>query len=190
MKTKTNYKWLIKIVLISIVASMVFTLASTEVIGQTGYAVAFAALAVFITAGIIFDVIGVAVTAATEAPFHSMAAHHERGAAESLRLIKNAEKVTSFCNDVVGDISGIVSGATAAFIATRLMEGLGAENVLLPLLISGAVSGLMVGGKAVGKTYAFNNSTHIVLRIGKLVNVAHGVFHFKPHRDRNDKFYK
>jgi len=173
MKIKTNYKWLIKIVIISVVASMVFTLASTEILGSTGYFVAFAVLAVFIVFGIVFDVVGVAVTAAAEAPFHSMAAHHERGAAESLRLIKNADKVSSFCNDVVGDVTGIISGTTAALIAARLLEGLNTGKFLFNLLIPGVVTGLMVGGKAVGKTIAINNATAIVLRVGKLINTLH-----------------
>jgi len=171
MKTKTNFRWLIKIVLISVAASMVFTLASTGLFGLTGYTVAFVILAVFIALGIVFDVIGVAVTVAAEAPFHSMAAHRERGAAESLRLIKNADKVSSFCNDVVGDVTGIISGTTAALIAARLMEGLDAVNLPFPLIISGIVTGLMVGGKAAGKTFAINNSTAIVLKAGKLINV-------------------
>jgi CBS domain containing-hemolysin-like protein len=170
MKTKTNFRWLIKIVLISVVASMVFTLASAQILGYAGYIVAFLVLAVFIVLGIVFDVIGVAVTAAVEAPFHSMAAHRERGATESLRMIKNADKVSSFCNDVVGDITGIISGTTAALIAARLMENLKAEYFLFPLLISGAVTGLTVGGKAIGKSVAINNSTLIVLRVGKLIN--------------------
>ena len=171
MKTKTNLKWLFKIVLISVAASMAFTLASNEILGRAGYVIAFTALAVFIAAGIVFDIIGVAVTAAQEAPFHSMAAHRQRGAAESLRLLKNADKAASFCNDVVGDVTGIVSGAMAALIAARLMEGFGTENILLPLLISGIVTGLMIGGKAVGKTLALNNSTVIVLSVGKLINI-------------------
>ena len=170
MRKKTNIRWLIKIVLISVAASMAFTLASTEILGRAGYIASFAVLAVFIVIGIIFDVIGIAVTAATEAPFHSMAAHHERGAAEALRLKKNAGKVSSFCNDVVGDVTGIISGTTAALIAARLMEGLSAENLLFPLLISGAVTGLTVGGKAAGKSVAINNSAAIVLKVGKLIN--------------------
>ena len=174
MKKKTNYKWLVKIVLISIAASMAFTLASSEILGRAGYIVAFAILAVFIAIGIVFDIIGISVTTAQEAPFHSMAVHRERGAAESLRLIKNADKVTSVCNDVVGDVSGIVSGTTAALIAARLMSGLNKENLLLPLLISGAVTGLTVGGKAAGKTLAFNNSTAIILRVGKLISLLRG----------------
>jgi len=171
MKTKTNIRWLVKVVLISVVVTMVFTLASSEILGRVGYIVAFAILAVFIIIGILFDIVGIAVTAATEAPFHSMAAHRERGAADSLRLIKNADKVSSFCNDVVGDVAGIISGATAALIAARLMDGFNTDNLLFPLLISGAVTGLTVGGKAAGKAFAFNNSTKIVLRVGKLINL-------------------
>jgi len=180
MKSKTGIRWLVTIVLISVVATMVFTLASTEVLGRAGYIMAFAILAVFIIIGIIFDILGIAVTVATEAPFHSMAAHRERGAIESLRLIKNASKVTSFCNDVVGDVTGIISGATAALIAARLMEGLGNDSFLFPLVISGAVTGLTVGGKAIGKMFAFKKSTIIVLRVGKLINFLR----FKPHKKR------
>ena len=171
MKKKTNLKWVIKIILISVVASMVFTLASTEILGRAGYAVAFIVLAAFVVLGIVFDIIGIAVATSSQAPFHSMAAHRERGAAESLRLIKNADKVSSFCNDVIGDVSGIVSGATAALIAARLIQGINALSFLLPLIISGAVTGLTIGGKAIGKTLAFNNNTAIVFKVGKLLNL-------------------
>ena len=171
MKTKTDFRWLTKIVLISVVASIVFTFTSTEILGRAGFIVSFAMLAVFIVIGIIFDMIGLAVAAAKEAPFHSMAAHREHGAMESLRLIKNADKVTSFCNDVVGDVTGIISGTIAALVAARLMHGLSTENLLFPLLISGVVTGLTVGGKAVGKAFTFNNSTAIVLRVGKLIHI-------------------
>jgi CBS domain containing-hemolysin-like protein len=171
MKKKINIKWLIRIVLISIVASVVFTLASTEILGHAGYIVALIILAIFMAIGIIFDIVGIAIATANEAPFHSMAAHRESGAAESLGLIKNADKVAGFCNDLVGDVSGIVSGATAALIASTIMKGLNAENLPIPLLMTGLVSGLTVGGKALGKTYAFNKSTRIVLRVGKLIHV-------------------
>ena len=177
MKKKTNYKWLVKIVLISVAASLVFTLASSQILGRAGYVLALIALAVFIVLGIVFDIIGVAVAAAQEAPFHSMAAHRERGAAEALRLIKNADKTASLCSDVVGDVSGIVSGSTAALIAAKLMNSFNSESFLFPLLISGVVTGLMIGGKAVGKTFAFNSSTKIMLSVGKLVDALH----MKPH---------
>ena len=172
MKKKTNIKWIIKIVLISLVASVVFTLASTEILGRTGYIMSFAILAIFIVIGIVFDVIGIAATAANEAPFHSMAVRRQRGAAESLKLIKNANRVTCYCNDVIGDVTGIISGTTAALIAARLMDGFNTDTLLFPVLISAIVTGLTVGGKAVGKTLAFNKSTEIVLGVGKVLNLV------------------
>jgi len=168
---KTNLKWLIKITVISLVASVVFTLASTEILGRAGYIMSFAILAAFIIIGIVFDVIGVAMTAASEAPFNSMATRRQRGAAESLRMVKNANRVTCYCNDVIGDVTGIVSGTTAALIAARLMDGLNTENLLFPVGISAVVTGLTVGGKAIGKTLAFNKSTEIVLSVGKVLNM-------------------
>ena len=171
MRIKTNFKWVIKIVLISIAASMTFTLVSAEVLGNTGYIAAFVILALFIMVGIISDIIAIAVTASVEAPFHSMAAHRERGAREALQLVKNADKVASICNDVIGDVAGIVSGTTAALIATMILYGISTESLPLQLLIPGAVTGLTIGGKAVGKAFAFNNSTAIVLRVGKFIRL-------------------
>jgi len=170
---KTNYKWIIRIVLISLIASVVFTLASTEILGRVGIVLSFAILAVFIIIGVIFDVIGIAVAMGSEAPFNSMATRRQKGATEALGLIKNADKVTCYCNDVIGDVTGIISGTTAALIAARLIEGLDAGNVVLPLIISAVVTGLTVGGKALGKTFAFNNSTKILSAVGRLLNFLH-----------------
>lgn len=179
MKTKTNTRWFIKIIIISMLISMTFTFASTEILGSAGYVMAFLVLAVFILLGIIFDTIGVAVTAASIAPFHSMAAHKESGAVEAIKLIRNAEKVSSICNDVFGDISGIISGTTSSLIVARLMKDLSTENILLQLSVSAVVTGLMIGGKAVGKTLAINNSTRVVLDVGKLIHLKNRVFRKK-----------
>lgn len=159
--------------------SMTFTFASTEILGSAGYVMAFLVLAVFILLGIVFDTIGVAVTAASIAPFHSMAAHKESGAVEAIKLIRNAEKVSSICNDVVGDISGIISGTTSSLIVARLMIDLSTQNILLQLSVSAVVTGLMIGGKAVGKTLAINNSTRIVLEVGKLIHLKNRIFRKK-----------
>ncbi|SHI08147.1 hypothetical protein SAMN02745823_02325 [Sporobacter termitidis DSM 10068] len=176
MKTKTNSRWYVKIIIISMGVSMAFTFASSEILGSAGYVMAFLVLAVFILLGIVFDVVGVAVTAASTAPFHSMAAHKERGAQEALRLIRNAEKVSSVCNDVVGDISGIISGTTSALVVAKLMADLSTGNILIQLVVSALVTGATVGGKAVGKTLAMSNSTRIVLDVGKLVHLKNRIF--------------
>ena len=182
MKKKTNIRWLFQVIIISLVASIVFTLASTEILGNTGYIMSFAILAIFIIVGIIFDVIGIAITAANEAPFNSMATRRQRGAVESLRLIKNANKMTCYCNDVIGDVTGIVSGTTAALIAARLMDGFNTETLMFPVLISAVVTGLTVGGKAIGKTLAFNKSTEIVLSVGKVFNILRIMPFSKPEK--------
>ena len=170
MNKKSTISWIITIILISVTASMIFMLISTEILGRAGYIVAFALLAVFIVIGIFFDIIAIAVTVATETPFHSMAARRERGATEALRLIKNASKVNSLCSDVVGDVTGIVSGTTAALITVRLMSRFNTEFLLFELLIIGIVTGLTIGGKAIGKITAIRNSTAIVHRVGIFIS--------------------
>ncbi|MDR2600589.1 MAG: hypothetical protein LBC73_09990 [Oscillospiraceae bacterium] len=167
---KKTIIWITKVTLISLVAAAVFTLASAEILGNTGFIISFTVLATFIIIGIIFDVIGIAVTAANEAPFNSMATRRQRGAVEALQLVKNGSRVTSYCNDVIGDVTGIISGTTAALIAARLMDGFSSETILFPVIISAVVTGVTVGGKAIGKVFAFSKSTEIVLAAGKFLN--------------------
>ena len=115
-KKKSGCSWALRVFLLAVALSALLSFFSSTALEGTGYAVAIIVLAVFIALGIVFDMIGVAVTAADPKPFHSMAAHKEKGAKEAIRLLKNANQVSSFCNDVVGDICGIVSGSTAAVI--------------------------------------------------------------------------
>lgn len=171
MKRKTNIRWIIQIVLCSVILTVVFSLASSQILGNAGYVIAFAVLGVFIALGVVFDIVGVAVTAADEKPFHSMASHQEPGAAQAIKLIKNAEKVSSICNDVVGDICGIISGTTAAIIIARLSGDISVSNVVLQLAVSAAVAGFTIGGKAMGKSLAMNKSTDIVLYTAKVISV-------------------
>ena len=63
--------------------------------------VAFFILLVIIFVGIIFDVVGMAVACADETPFHAMASRKIPGAQEAISLLRNAERVSSICNDVV-----------------------------------------------------------------------------------------
>ncbi len=171
MKRKTDPKWVIEIIVTSVVMSMVFSFVSSEILDGAGYFVAFLLLVAFIALGVLFDIIGVAVTSATETPFHAMASHKERGAREALRLLRKSERVASICNDVVGDISGIISGATAAVIAGNLVRDFSVGSVLMTLLVTGAVSGLTIGGKAVGKTIAIDKDTQIVFMVGRIMSL-------------------
>ena len=164
-KKKVNFKWIITIFLSTVVISAVFSTISNMLLGQAGLVPAFFILLVIVLIGILFDIIGVAVTAADVKPFHSMAARRVPGSQEALKLLRNAEKVSSFCNDVVGDICGVISGTASASIVILILENhrsIGTKAQLLEIGMAALVSGLTVGGKAVGKTFAMTKSTSIV----------------------------
>ena len=171
-KKKVNIKWIITIFLSTVVISAVFSTISNMLLGQAGLVPAFFILLVIVLIGILFDIIGVAVTAADAKPFHSMAAHRVPGAQEALKLLRNAEKVSSFCNDVVGDICGVISGTASASIVLLILanrQSIGTKAQLLEIGLAALVSGLTVGGKAVGKTFAMTKSTSIVHCASKVI---------------------
>ena len=162
--------WVVKIFLITIFVSGTISFVSDAIMAVSTMTVAFLILLAIIFVGIIFDVIGVAVTSADEKPFHSMAARKVPGAQESIRLLRNAERVSSICNDVVGDICGVVSGSASATIAVQVMNQIEfSREQLVALIMSALVAGLTVGGKAVGKTFAIGSCTKIVENVGKLI---------------------
>ena len=179
MKAKSDRKWVLTILFVSIALSMFFSLLSEGALSGASYPVAFLVLTVFIVIGVVFDIIGVACTSAREAPLHSVASHGVKGAGEAIKLIRNAEKVSSICNDVVGDICGIMSGATSAIIVASIASEFRTVYLILQVTISGLVAGLTICGKAVGKTIAIANSTKIVLTVGRIINWFGGVFNRK-----------
>lgn len=168
-----QYRWILRVFFIALALSATLSLVSETSLHGAGISVAALVLALFILLGIVFDILGVAVTAANEKPFHSMAAHKEKGAAEALRLLRSASHVSSFCNDVVGDICGIVSGTTAAVIVTRLQTAMDTQTVLLSVGVTALISGLTIGGKALGKTFAMSQSTKVVYWAGRVIHLFH-----------------
>jgi len=163
-------RWVVTIFLVTIVISGTISFVSDEVMGRSGIVTAFLILLAIILIGIIFDVIGMAVASADEKPFHSMAARKVPGAQQAIRLLRNAERVSSICNDVVGDICGVVSGSASATIAAQLLRNMdfGWPQVI-SLTMSALCAGLTVGGKAIGKTFAVNSATIIVHTVGKFI---------------------
>ena len=168
-----RYAWPIQVFFLAIGLSAALSLASQGPLSGAGILAAALILALFIALGILFDIIGVAVTAADPKPFHSMAAHKEKGAKEALMLLRNAGKVSSVCNDVVGDICGIVSGTTAAVIVTRLQEAFDLQNVLVSVAVTAVISGLTIGGKALGKTFAIQRSNKVFYWAGRFLHLFH-----------------
>lgn len=169
-------RWVVTIFLVTIFVSGAISLISEEVMSASGIATAFVILLIIVLIGILFDIIGVAVTSADETPFHAMAARKVPGARESIRLLRQAEKVSSICNDVVGDICGVVSGSASATIAVQLIQNFEFSwPRVVSLVMSALVAGLTVGGKAIGKTFAVNSSTHIVHYVGKILYYSRNI---------------
>ena len=168
---RKNIQWVVTIFLMTIFISGAISLVSDAVMGNSSILVAFCILLCIIFLGILFDIVGMAVATADEKPFHSMAARKVPGAQESIRLLRNAERVSSVCNDVVGDICGVVSGSASATIAALVLSSV---DVGWPrgisLLMSALVAGLTVGGKAIGKSVAVKSSTRIVHMVGRVIH--------------------
>lgn len=167
-----NTKWVATIMPISFVLSVVMSYMSNEALNNAGTILSFLVLFFFIALGILFDMIGIAAASATEKEFHSMAAHRVRGAKEAVWMTRNAEKVSSICNDVVGDICGIISGATGALIVTNITAEMnGVQVVLVSLLVTGLISAMTIGGKAAGKGVAMAFSSRVLAICGRVLSV-------------------
>ena len=163
-------RWVVTIFLVTIFISGTISLLSDVIMSGSTMFVAFLILLAIIFIGIIFDVIGMAVATADEKPFHSMAARKVHGAQEAIALLRNAERVSSICNDVVGDICGVVSGSASATIAAQILSNFEMTwPQIVSLGMSALAAGLTVGGKAVGKSFAVNSCTEIVHAVGRLI---------------------
>ena len=172
-RKKKRSAWPLKVFLLAVSLSAVLSFFSSTALEGSGCVIAVVVLAIFIGLGIVFDMVGVAVTAADPRPFHSMAAHKEKGGREAVRLLSRANEVSSFCNDVVGDICGIVSGSTAAVIVVELQRSFHTSTVLVSIGVTALISGITIGGKALGKTMAINDCTNVVYRVARVMHALH-----------------
>ena len=168
MKNKQNIKWILLITSLTFVISMIFSYLSETILKKSNIVIELLVLLTVILIGIIFDMIGVAVTTCAEYPFHAMASRKIKGAKTAIKLIKNKDKVSSFCNDVIGDICGIVSGTAGVIIATSIAK----DSIICSLLVTATISSLTIGGKALGKKVAVNKSENITRMVSKILSIT------------------
>ncbi len=166
-KNHSKIKWFIEVFITTFILSIFFSYISTNGVANLNLISSIIILIAVIAVGIIFDIIGVAVTVANEQEFHAKATKKVDGAKTSIKLIKNSAKVANICADVIGDVCGVLSGSISALIASKASEKLGAN---LQFIISAVVASITVGGKAIGKEIANKNSTPIVHFVGKVLN--------------------
>lgn len=164
-----HLKWVILITIWTFLLAIIMSFISESILREVHIFVAFMILSLIIFIGILFDLIGIAVASAREKPFHAMAAKKVKGAKIAIRLIKNAGPVANFCNDVIGDICGIVSGAAGAIIIIQLSKTQNINVPLFSILLSAFVASITVGGKAIAKEIALAKSKEIVYQVAKIL---------------------
>lgn len=167
---RNDKEWLLTVTILAFTISVIMGFFGELILGNVGLAVSMLVTFIFILLGIIFDVIGVAVTAADIHIFNSMASKKVKGANVAVRLINNASRVSSVCCDVVGDVCGVASGSAGVAIAAIIIKTTNKSPLLISIVVTAVISMLTIGGKALGKSYAIRQSTDIVHSTGKIIS--------------------
>ena len=197
---KESARWTVTITIITFLLAALFTVVSTVALNGVGWGTGLSIVLSIVLIGIFFDMIGIAATAADEIPFHAMASNRIHGAKHSIQIIRNADRFASFCNDVIGDISGIVSGTATAIVIVQLSISFNWEESSIAegvgsIILTSLIAALTVGGKAMGKTLAIRYSKDIIFAVGKLLYFLEEHFQIviikgnkgkKPKRKRNE----
>ena len=170
-KEKVNVKWIAQIALISFTISFGLSFVSEIAIPNLSVVWGILLTLAFVFIGILFDIVGVAVTGVDEKVFHSMNSRQVKGSKVAVLFKKNADKVASFCCDVIGDICGIVSGASASAVSVGLAATFNWNLLLVSLTVAAVVASLTIGGKACGKSFAINKSDVILYEFAKIISI-------------------
>lgn len=170
-KKKNNTKWLITITILAFTISFVFSLVSEITLSNVNLILGILILITFIALGIVFDMVGVAVTSGTESPLNAMSSKKIKGAKTAVSFKKNADKVSSFCNDVIGDICGIISGSAGVTITATISETYNLNIFWVGLTITAIIAALTIGGKAIFKGVAIKNSNKIIYITAKILSI-------------------
>ncbi len=168
---KTNYKWILTISIITFFTAIVIGYASLVLMDIVDIISAFIILFLIVFLGIFFDAMGIAVTAANETPFHSMASAKVVGAKESIKIIRNASSYANFFNDVIGDIAGIISGSAASAIILKINLDPSISSTLISILLTAVIAAITIGGKGMGKEIAINHANYIVYQLGRIIHL-------------------
>ena len=182
----SRYRWAIKIFVLAICMSCLFSMLSQTILSSMGTVMAVITIVFFIVVSVVFDMVGVAITCTSEDYFLQQI-DKEKGAKIALSMKRNSEKVCSFCNDVIGDICGILSGASGACVIlsiTKHIDG-SAVIVIVSSLVSALIAGLTIFSKALMQGYAIRNANKFILKIGQILE--HSIFYKKMQKTVDKK---
>lgn len=159
-------RWTVKVFFLTFLLAIIFSLIA-NILGNFNNIVLIICLLVIIFIGIIFDIIGTACLSCNIKVLHSKASQKLKGAKNAIKLAKNSSTVSSLCNDVVGDICGIISGSLVTILIINIFSN---NNISLwNIVITSILSSLTVGGKAIGKLVAVKRSNDIIYGVGKIM---------------------
>ena len=169
-KKLIDFNWIYRIIILTFGISLIMSFTSGMAMPKVPTIVGILIVLIFILIGVIFDMIGVSVTASDLSVFNSMSSRKVKGAKLAVKFKKNADKVSSFCNDVIGDICGVVSGSCCITIASNISNIFNLNYLLCSLIVTSTVSALTIGGKALGKNIAINKSDIILYKFCLFIN--------------------
>jgi len=161
-------KWTVKVFFLTFILAIIFSLIA-NLLGNLNNIILSICIISIIIIGIIFDIIGTASLSCDTKVLHSKASQKLNGAKEAIRLAKNASSVSSFCNDVVGDVCGIVSGSLVTILVVNIVTS---NNISIwNILLSSILSAFTVGGKALGKNIGVKKANDIIHSVGKILSL-------------------
>lgn len=166
-----NIKWIIEITILAFVITVFFSLGSQFLLEDVDVLIGTFIILLFIIIGVLFDIVGVAVQSSDVTVFHAMASKKVKSAKTAKKMLENSAKVSSFCNDVIGDICNIISGSAGVVVASSIASKFNLNLMITTLIITSFIAALTIGGKAIGKGVAVNKSEYIVTKVTKFIHL-------------------
>lgn len=166
---------------------MLMSVISTALLNGVSWKGGLLVVLVIVAINVIFDMLGTAAAAGTERPFHAMAAKKVPGARHAIGILRRADQFSNFCNDVIGDICGIISGAAAFAVVGSLVMDAGGNRTVWDVLMVSVISALTVGWKALGKTLSIRYANSIIFQVGKLFYFLEDKFHIPLFNVKNNR---
>lgn len=166
-----NSKWIITITIMAFIITIVFSLGSQFILRDVHLITSILVIILFILIGVVFDIIGVAVQSSDKTVFHAMASKKVKNAKTAKKMLDNSPQVSSFCNDVIGDICNIISGSAGVVISNYISNRYSFSLTITTLIITSLIAAITIGGKAIGKGIAVNKSEYIVNKVSKIIHI-------------------
>ncbi|MDR6224643.1 hypothetical protein [Desmospora profundinema] len=187
---RQSLRWAILVSIVTALLAMVLSLVSSSFLNGLPWQGGLLVVLFIVLIGVFFDMLGIAATAAEERPFHAMASKKVAGARQSIGIVRKADQFANFCNDVIGDISGVVSGAAGFAVAAALILSMdlpSGSHFMAETLLIGFISALTVGGKALGKSLAIRYANEMVFQMGRIFYFLENRFHIRVFNVKNKK---